>query len=99
MCRWSGRNDGHRWLPSFAVVTGLGVPPAASIFCNPVTAVAEKTITLSRFQVPPPARPAAAHSVTGCPPDTSIFLRLAAAKKATDRPSDGPHGWAGASGQ
>src|SRR5436190_10319705 len=78
-CRPSGRKFGRHWDSLLVpVITAAGTPPAADTFWSPPEP-SEKMITPSRFHVPPKLV-GASHSVTGGPPDTSIFLSFPSAK-------------------
>src|SRR5262245_2323473 len=85
--RPSGRNHGQRCVVTLDAgsidVTGTGSPPPADT--RKRFATLEKTMTPSRFQVPPLANPGAgnSHTVKGRPPDRSIVLSLLPEKKAT----------------
>src|SRR5262245_38934694 len=81
--RPSGRNHGNRWLDSpywrSRTPAACGAPPALDTRWSGPFVAAPKTITLSRFHVPP--RPlSASHSTTGGPPLTLTFFSLPAAK-------------------
>src|SRR5277367_1172919 len=94
--RPSGRKVGKRWAVSWrdasSAVTGDICPPEAETRrIGPV--LAEKTITLSRFQEPPVT--AAGRLPMGCaaPPGTAIFLSLPDDWKARNLLSGDQNGW------
>src|SRR5579863_2710202 len=60
------------------------MPPDADTFWSAEVLVGAKTITPSRFQVPPRLS-GASHNVIGGPPDRSIFLSFPAAKNPRER--------------
>ena len=62
----------------------VALPPVADTRFSP-NPPSQKTITPSRFQVPPDLAPETSHTVCTGPPETSIFLSLPPAKKPIDR--------------
>src|SRR5713101_8798331 len=86
--RPSGRKTGQRWEFSCreesSVVTGVAGPPAAETRKRRSPGAGVKTMTPSRFQVPP--RPeSASQRLWGGPPEASILFNFPSAKKAINR--------------
>ena len=68
-----------------------GIPPSAETRCNAPVDDGAKTITLSRFHVPP--RPnSASHTTIAGPPSMRILLSLPSAKKPIERLSGDQNG-------
>ena len=66
------------------MVAAAGTPPAADTFWSGIPYDEAKTITPSRFQVPPRLS-GVSHTVTGGPPATSTFLSFPSAKNPRNR--------------
>src|SRR5207245_4198214 len=75
--RPSGRNDGKRWALSpsalSGVVRGTGWPPDAATLNSPPV-MPPRTITPSRFHVPPLTLVGVSQTVWTGPPETSTVL-------------------------
>jgi hypothetical protein len=69
------------------VVNGVHLPPPASTLYSGEVVVGANTITLSRFQVPPPGGVPLSHSGVEVPPLMSSFRSFPFAKKPMARPS------------